>query len=145
MVACQSWNVINVASLDTFYWIMIRRGAEFTEGGKLRNFNLLWSKTPTDCCYLVFPDRNFSDAIIHLLFYGDGRDIGQIRCKSVKPSAKVQTRMVSLIRCRVLCVQRILRGRVLISAGVDYEMKGRLCLGLVILSLRFVRSVTGDF
>lgn len=81
IVAVQSWKVINVASRDTFDWIMVRRGAEFTESGKLRNFNLLWSKTPTDCCYIVYPDRNFSEARIHLPFYGDGKDLGQVRYK----------------------------------------------------------------
>lgn len=94
VVACQSWRVINVAARDTFDWIMIRRGAEFSEGGKLRNFNLLWSKTPTDCCYIVFPDRNFSDSVIHLPFYGDGRDLGRVRYKGQLSVEKAEAKEI---------------------------------------------------
>lgn len=77
VVAAQSWKVINVASRDTFDWILIRRGAEFGEG-KLRDYYPLWCRTPTDAAYLVYPDRNFSDDMIHLPFYGDGRQWGRV-------------------------------------------------------------------
>ena len=47
--------------------------------------------------------------------------------------------------CRVLCVQRILSGCRLSSAGAVFVMSGRLCLGRMGLRLRFARSVTGGF
>ncbi len=89
VAAAQSWKVIVVASRDSFDWVVIRRGAEFSEGGKMRDFNLLWSKTPTDGCYIVYPDRNFSDAMIHLPFYGDGIEWGRVMYHGkLTPTAK---------------------------------------------------------
>lgn len=75
--AAQSWGTITPAARESFPWLMIRRGAFFFDG-KLRRFNELWEKVPKGYCWLVFPTRDFSDAIISLPFYGDGETMGRI-------------------------------------------------------------------
>jgi len=87
VAAAQSWKVINTAARDSFPWILIRRGAQFTDG-KLSRFNELWAQTPTDKAWVGLPSRDYGEDRIKMPFYGDGERLGLVYYRGTLKTGK---------------------------------------------------------
>ncbi|MFA4974059.1 MAG: hypothetical protein WC683_15720 [bacterium] len=89
-VSTQGYNKIHKGVRMAFNYFLARRGTD-VDNGKMKRYLLLHEKLETDEAVFWFENKDYSD-VLHLPFYGDGKNLGQVRYHGIlkeveKPTA----------------------------------------------------------